>query len=362
MNPAIRELPILTTLRFFAAAVVLGFHFFPEGKGPLFLGEFFRNGYESVAFFFVLSGFILTHVYSERPFSRRRFWLSRFARIYPVYLLSLIIALPVFLYGAFVSRTVIAGHFWLAMLLVPLLLQSWVPQTALIWNWAAWSLSVEAFFYALFPDVLRLQRFVRPLVTLGFAAGLVILVEVARSLAVVALVEERGNLLHRFFAFFPLFQLPNFLFGMTLGFCFVSGRSLKPWFAELVLIAGLTGIALVFAFRTTIPDLARSTVLTFLYGAVLFAGATSSGLITRILSHRLLVRLGEASYAMYILHTPLLFWWSKILRLMKVDYSSVISFLGFVAMLVLLCLASHRFVETRCRDLILARYGKRSNA
>ena len=360
MNLGTRELPVLTTLRFFAAAVVLGFHFWPGGQGPAWFGEFFQNGYESVAFFFVLSGFILTHVYSSRVFSRREFWLSRLARIYPVYLVSLVIALPVLVYGAFVSRPVVITHFWLAMFVVSVLLQSWIPQTALIWNDPAWSLSVEAFFYALFPDVLRLQRFVRPLLILGFATTLVVLTEIARPAAVAAWVEERGNLLHRFLAFFPLFQLPQLLFGMALGLFSVSGRSFEAWFAELVLAAGLGGIALVFVFRTNVPDLIRGAALVLLYGSVVFAGTTSVGIITRILSHGLLVRLGEASYAMNILHIPLQFWWNKILRLMTVDRSSVALFLGFLAWLVVLSRASHRFVETRSRSLILARYGKRS--
>jgi peptidoglycan/LPS O-acetylase OafA/YrhL len=43
------------------------------------------------------------------------------------------------------------------LIAVPLLLQAWYPPTAVLWNTPAWSLSVEAFFYALFPAICRLM-------------------------------------------------------------------------------------------------------------------------------------------------------------------------------------------------------------
>jgi len=65
----------LTSLRFFAAWLVVCHHFFA-----------FEAGYAGVTFFFVLSGFILALNYAGRvdtPAQRRRFWLKRAARVYP---------------------------------------------------------------------------------------------------------------------------------------------------------------------------------------------------------------------------------------------------------------------------------------
>src|ERR1035437_477263 len=107
MNSAIYSQPVevrhklppiksLTSLRFFAAIYVVLFHesanpghfvFFPLAA------RFVASGFTAVTLFFVLSGFILAYNY-DRIRSRREFWISRFARIYPVYFLSL---LPAFI-------------------------------------------------------------------------------------------------------------------------------------------------------------------------------------------------------------------------------------------------------------------------
>ena len=98
-------LPLLTTLRFFAAAEVVAFHVvqaktngaIPEG----FLWGLVSGGYAAVIFFFVLSGFILAYAHtgdSERTacnVKATRFWRLRFARIAPAYYLALLLALPI---------------------------------------------------------------------------------------------------------------------------------------------------------------------------------------------------------------------------------------------------------------------------
>src|SRR5580698_8802877 len=92
--PAIRS---LTGARFVAALLVVCFHFVPLAPG--WVNSILRNGYLGVPFFFVLSGFILTYNYASDPQQRivaRSFWMARFARIYPIYLVALVLSLPFF--------------------------------------------------------------------------------------------------------------------------------------------------------------------------------------------------------------------------------------------------------------------------
>src|SRR5215470_10639156 len=137
------RLNALTTLRFFAALHVVLFHMRVVGilpGGPWWHQNFASIGYVGVNFFFVLSAF-----------SVRKFWLARFARIYPAYVLSLIVAAPFFFFAVrhldlpFFAWS--KQHLLAACLLTIVLLQSWIPQAALTWNSVCWSLSVEAFFY-----------------------------------------------------------------------------------------------------------------------------------------------------------------------------------------------------------------------
>src|SRR5215469_17881949 len=154
------RLPAVTALRFFAAFHVALFHMNEMGAitSPHWLKTFAGIGYVGVSFFFVLSGFILVYTYAGRNIGLGEFYQTRFARIYPAYLFSLVLTFPFFYFGALKMHVPFfyfaERHFTWASALVLLLLQSWVPQAALSWNAVAWSLSVEAFFYAIFPFAL----------------------------------------------------------------------------------------------------------------------------------------------------------------------------------------------------------------
>lgn len=94
------ELRALTGSRFVAALAVLLFHNVRFESGPQWSNRLISHVGKSVLIFFVLSGFILTYTYLDdarrKRFNLRSFFLARVARIYPVYLLGLVIALPFF--------------------------------------------------------------------------------------------------------------------------------------------------------------------------------------------------------------------------------------------------------------------------
>ena len=98
-------LPALTGLRFFLALWVIVNHLVGTGHvyepvvlrlpGPL--QAIARGGYLAVPTFFVLSGFVLGRTYAAtqwNPANLRKYLAGRFARVYPVYFLSLLIVLP----------------------------------------------------------------------------------------------------------------------------------------------------------------------------------------------------------------------------------------------------------------------------
>jgi peptidoglycan/LPS O-acetylase OafA/YrhL len=94
--PARRSrLDALTGMRALAALNIVFFHF----SDPKIFGPFapvVDNGYVSVSFFLLLSGFVLAYNYRERAdhglMRARTFWMARFSRIYPVFLFSLVMS------------------------------------------------------------------------------------------------------------------------------------------------------------------------------------------------------------------------------------------------------------------------------
>ena len=151
-----QKLDALTSLRFFAAAMIVVAHAHPL-FGSLGIANAAPLG-QGVSFFFVLSGFILAYNYPELEGRKavRRFWLARFARVWPLHAVMLLLWIA--LIFNFDRHSYFPGVEGLARLGANLLLlQAWVPLSlwSLSFNGVAWSLSAEFFFYAVFPFLIR---------------------------------------------------------------------------------------------------------------------------------------------------------------------------------------------------------------
>jgi len=362
-------LPLLTSLRFFAAAEVVAFHFVttraggPEPSHGIVAG-LASGGFAAVAFFFVLSGFILTYVHagpdpsSPVDVPARRFWRLRFARLAPAYWAGLVLALPVLLLqlqaGGLPEWARLAGP---AMVL--LFVQAWWPPLATLWNMPAWSLSVEVLFYALFPALARLTARVSPLsLLLLSAAGIVATTWLRREFLSPEGIfpEPRRETLWQ--AYFPPLYLPHFLFGMALGRWHLHvgpGRAARPWLpAAAVVVVGL------FAAASWLPWWTRSdAALAPLFALIILAGATpveGPGAPGRgVLAHPVTQRLGEASYALYILHLPLRMWWDAGLLMLDVRLPEGVLFAFYFAFATVVSLVVLRTLETPLRRLIAGR-------
>src|SRR5438874_6149347 len=232
------RLPALTSLRFFAALHVLLFHVQAMGAvfGPVWFRRLSSIGYVGVSFFFVLSGFILVYTYAGTQLNARDFWRARFARVYPAYLFALLISTPFFLFAVrhykeinLPFMTFQAMHVKLTVALEMLLLQAWVPLAALSWNPVGWSLSVEAFFYLLFPLLLfRYSRLsFRQLSAVIGACWLAsnLISGAYTLLRPDGIVNPDSNVYTSWIQvvkFFPLLRLPEFVVVMAAGCVFLT--------------------------------------------------------------------------------------------------------------------------------------------
>jgi peptidoglycan/LPS O-acetylase OafA/YrhL len=316
------RLPALTSLRFFAALHVVFFHFlaFKIVSSEGWLGQISSIGYVGVSFFFVLSGFILVYTYAGRDTAARDFWRARFARIYPAFAFSLLLTGPFFFFAALMLNVPFfawfSTHLKLVVLLVPLLLQAWVPLAALAWNSVAWSLSDESFFYLLFPFLKK--PFLT--ITLPGLAGIALTcwaVSLAMSWTYVLRNPDHlqaidADVLNAFWLnavkFHPFARLPEFLLGMACGAMFVKfRRAARPeGGGKLALPLVLAGVAIattVAHYSARIPyTVLHTSLLAPAFAAIIFGFALQPRW-GALLNWKPLVFLGEASYSLYLLHS-----------------------------------------------------------
>ena len=375
-EPPRERLEVLTSMRFLAAALVVIFHISHQTPVMARLPRLLRSGLESgfvwVSFFFILSGFILSYQYGHRlgtkRFDLREFWLARFARIYPGHLLGFLLVAGLLGIKVWDGGYPPGGGMGrvLDSLATLGLVHAWVPAFAITFNFPSWSISVEAFFYLLFP----LLALVSARLSLGWFLGLALLLYGASVLGHVAYcawtsfgwlgndwAHDAGR---NFIKFFPLVRLPEFLLGMAVGRLYAArqelglsvalGRKLA-WCASVAVLAGL-------CLSDRIPMALMHNVALALPFAALILGLALAPTASfgPWLSHRALVALGDASYSLYILQVPVI--WLFVQRVEWLNATSLpVAFAYRAAILATttaLALVSHRYLETPARGWIRA--------
>ncbi len=306
--PKRSHLHALTGMRALAALNIVFFHFSnPKWFGPL--SPVVDNGYVTVSFFLLLSGFVLAYNYRERAergeMRARTFWMARFSRIYPVFLFSLVISLSM-LADEWHVRT--HGQFFLGVALTSVLQQGWSPQLCTFWNTPAWTLTTDVFFYLLFPWLITLRR---PQTRRRIVRIMLFWWAVSFILPALYTIFHPDGDLHpgrysdsawmRALKFMPLQHMPSFLFGMALA-------NLNDFFPERSrwrLAIGLGGFAALYTvlyFGAYMPYAFMHDGLLMPIYAMIVLGLAGRNLLSRCLSLFPLVVIGEASYCLYILH------------------------------------------------------------
>lgn len=273
-------------------------------------------GTAGVGFFFVLSGFILTWRYASALTGGLKlsviqdFYVARVARIYPLVVVATVLTALILLvgggkghlwnngddwiHGNWVSRSV---DFTAALLMV----SAWIP-TSIGFNLPAWSITDEAFFYLLFPIIafalLRIHR------NFGLRMALLLIGVSWVSMAVAAMVLAR-DLGWWQLAAFPPSRLLDFCTGMVVAMFVIRGAYLR-W-PTAVEITCILGAAVILAAEQMAPQVLRySLALLPLWAILILAFALQSGRLSKLLSLPTFVRLGEVSFALFLIHFPVL--------------------------------------------------------
>ena len=319
-----KSLNALTSLRFFAAAIIVIHH----SKGSFGLDSQWLMDLptsQPVSFFFVLSGFILAYVYPslESKNNVRRFLIARFARLWPLHAATFLLVL---LFIPANLRTP-EGQDTPSLILTNLfMIQSWIP----IWNyyfsynWLSWAISTEFAFYLFFPclqyawqrtwHIKLLCAFLMVVVIISYAnmSGL-------PSGEAVGTTEQVGYSGLVYIG--PLGRLFEFTLGMALALAFPRIMSFFSPGRTIGTIIEVLALIMALVIMVMSPSIANSVILDYpwigesgkkwllngglpcgFYGLLILLLAMEKGLFSRFLSRGFFRFLGEMSLSVFLLH------------------------------------------------------------
>ena len=324
----------LTSFRFFAAMGVVLHHFFggmesgvSEGSRVQLLSLYGNLG---VPFFFILSGYILTHSYASTPekaalVNKKQFWWKRFARVYPLYIFSLLIDMP----RAVIHSSALHGAGGATIRLAPtfvasaLMLQAWHPILLGEWNRPSWSLSAEAFFYLLFPVLsLRLAWPKQNAWKRDAWRGSSLLILGSLVIGAFQYGMAKSSRASSYLEYEPALFVTLFVMGIVLYRMEQLIRRKGPKASGILNGVGcilvLAGVADFLLNYNLLSGIREAVGCLFFLGLIVL-GRGGPAWFVRPLSWPFLLLLGEASYAVYLLQFPLLFYFQKLWTLLGLE-------------------------------------------
>ena len=292
----------LTSLRFVFALMVFVSHLGFVKEKDSTLASLFNNilyeGYIGVSFFFILSGFILSYRYQNELLngktSKKSFYNARIARIFPLHLLTFLIAIPLTFYEFAQDKLLYSVQAFTNITLT----QSFVPNRIIYYsfNSPSWSISNEMFFYLLFPLIMvffsRYKQYLKALIPL-----IIILIPIL-SLKIPEIYH------HQLFYINPLFRIVDFIIGILLYMIFKRYKEKKTHINFTYLeITTILILVLFIAFHKFIPEVSRYSYYYWIpMSLLIIVFAFQRGSLSKLLSHKVFMHLGHISFSFYLFH------------------------------------------------------------
>lgn len=364
-----RQIGGLTSLRFFAAFAILLHHsqgiFVPEG--------YFNNipFFGGVGFFFVLSGFILSHAHSSLSGARdiTRFYISRVARLWPAHVVCTILILFLIPYQASLLHSwnnivIFFSNLFLVHSVIP------VPIAYFSFNSVSWSISTEMFFYAAFPALLVLlpsSPVAKYVAIVALGAALAAALDYS-GVPFFPSDNPQGVTGHGLIYISPIGRIQEFVLGI-LCHRFMAGidrMSINFKFASTIEVMAVVAVILlspVFAFwlrpyiGKTSPALfefVRHTLLALLFAAMICFFYLDRGIVSKALSWRPLVLLGEISFSLYLIHQ--IFFRAASENHLLTGFSPFIRFSLVASASIMVAYLIWRYVEKPCQKWVMRTY------
>ncbi|MDB5159512.1 MAG: hypothetical protein JWR50_4219, partial [Mucilaginibacter sp.] len=274
----------------------------------------------------------------------KNYYINRIAKIYPVYILALILML-------FSLQDIN----YLQLAAEAFLVHTVIPPYVLSYNLPDWSLSVELFFYLLFP---LLYNWVYLGSSLKKTALLVIgfwLVSQVACFIIFYNINAIPAYYNKILYYGPLTHLNEFLMGNLFGFIFLQWHKkgyckndLALGICLLILLAGCLLLPLLKSTGFQPTANFHNGLLAILFGPFILFLALNKGFISRVLSMRLFVYLGEISYCIYILQYPV---FALLNRVVKFQNQAVNLYL-IIAVLLVCSMIMYKLVELPGKQML----------
>jgi peptidoglycan/LPS O-acetylase OafA/YrhL len=294
------DLKPLTALRILPALWVVLADYWPDLKGvPDAPPAFIASGQLGVELFFVLSGFILSHVYlsgfGEKRFNYRGFLWARLARIYPLHIATLaavgIMGAAALLMGRVMEHNVL---YWPSLPSNLLLVNAWGFNTDAGWNHPAWSISAEWFAYLLFPvfATVAWSLRARPILAVGLAGLLLVVIYPT----------------FQHFAGFKLTDATIAWGALRIVPCFAYGCAMFLVWRSNAIRTQRTAVAMSLGFAVfsllLVALSAPTAAIVASFGALILGLASLTSTGSTLFSGKAGVYLGEVSFAVYMVAIP----------------------------------------------------------
>jgi peptidoglycan/LPS O-acetylase OafA/YrhL len=325
IKPGTAYLPNLTPLRGIAALLTVIFHvdlYLGSGSGGLLNPEksmLISKLYLMVDFFFVLSGFIMLHVYgkwfssSVKSFSFKKFTIARFARVYPLHFFTLLFLVAVRIWfisagGKDPDPFSALSFTWQSIPTNLLLIQSMNVHNWFTWNNAAWSISTEWWMYMLFPFLvapfIRLSSAARVAVGLACFGGYVFIMLVIQKYVTVppalSFIKAQPNI-NVAYQYGFLRCMFGFIIGMMIYLGYEKGFAQRFFANGTILVLSVIGLCISLHFA--LPDV----ISVAFYPLIILSAAYGSKNMDAFFGKKLMQRLGDWSFSIYLVHQPIVY-------------------------------------------------------
>ena len=264
--------------------------------------RYFAEGFLSVNFFFILSGFCISYGYYEKLKSNKinslEFFKKRIIHIWPIHFIFLLIALFLYYYN-----NISLGLFSLKFFVNLFLLQSFIPSLDYFfsYNGLSWAVSNEIFYYLLFIMIVCISE--RKQYIICALLWTIILLNII-------IAHQNGSADVYFFYINPIFRFGDFLIGIVLYHLYKRGIMLSyiKLHASFLEFCSILILLISIYLGSICNDLLWKWQVwyTITCAPLIYVFSVSKGNFSKILSNKLFSYLGSIAYPLYLSHQVVL--------------------------------------------------------